>query len=278
MSHKTDTAWKRTNQPTKTGWELFEMTPDGKLLRDQSTINVDVSALSPPCRLIRLPRQAARSRRIRPIGSGTMSARQQEPVGQPAARGPHPVVAVRHRVTEHLRARRRLVIDTSAVAAAAREGWSADSANKNESKGSIRLDSGEKSSTSQAYSRGSRGVIGYFDVKKAYEEEGAKSDPDDTTGAADKRALALLQDALRRAQDSTVIGLLKDDIKQEEQSANTSFPKVREPIASGGQTGSPRGNSPTLRARTLADRLSGQGARATGGTRAARGASSQCRL
>ena len=48
MSHKTDTAGKRTNQPTKTGWELFEMTPDGKLLRDQSTINVDVSALFPP--------------------------------------------------------------------------------------------------------------------------------------------------------------------------------------------------------------------------------------
>ena len=226
MSHKTDTAGKRTNQPTKTGWELFEMTPDEKLLRDQSTINVDVSALFPP-----LPADSAAAatgweQKDTFIGSvdhyrlvnmslsdslwlvdRTQSSPFDIVYGAPASEA-------------------RVVIDTRRGLPLRREGRSADSASKNESKGSIELDSVTKFDIASLQPQ-FRDVIGYFDVKKAYEEEGAKSDPDDTTGTADKRALALLQDGLKRAQDSTVIGLLKDDIKQEEQSSEYELSEVR---------------------------------------------------
>ena len=47
QGYKIDTAGKRTEDSVETGWDLFEMKPDGELLRDQSTIDIDVSGFFP---------------------------------------------------------------------------------------------------------------------------------------------------------------------------------------------------------------------------------------
>jgi len=217
-SYRTDTAGKRIDQPAQSGWELFEMTPDGKLLRDQSTIDVDVSALFPPL----------------PPDSGAAAAGWQHTdtfVGS----------------VDHYRldnkslsdslwlidwnrstpfdsiygpqtAKARVTFNTRRGLPLRRESRSADTANKRESQGTIVLDSVTKFDAASLPPQ-IRAVLAYFDVKKAYDAEGDKADPDDTTGAADKRALAILQNALEHTQDSTVAGMLKRDINQQQQSS-----------------------------------------------------------
>lgn len=278
QGYKTDTAGNRTDEPVETGWELFEMTPNGRLLRDQSTIDVDVSALFPP-----LPADsaAAASRWIWVDTSGfvrytysywldnkslsdslwlvdrTMSTPFDIVYGAPTGEA-------------------RVVIDTRRGLPLRRESRSADITGRRATQGNTVLDSVTKFDAANLQPQ-LRDIISYFDVKKAYEEEGAKADPDDTTGAADKRALALLQKALQRTRDSTVVGLLKQDIKQQEQSSEYQLSQTKVGC-SGGASRRRHGHFPTSMERSTRLRITGvRCSCSTGGTRAARGAFWQCR-
>ena len=228
QEYKTDTAGKRTDEPAETGWELFEMAPDGKLLRDQSTVNIDVSALFPP-----LPADSAAAVSGWKLVDTSSSARYVYSYRLDNKSLSDSLWIVDRTTSTSFdivygvpTVEERMVIDTRRGLPLRRESRSADTTWKSESKGSIRLDSVTKYDAASLQPR-FRDLIGYFDVKRAYEQEADKTDPEDTNDVAGRRALALLQDALQRTQDSTVIGLLNEDIKQHEQASEYRLARAR---------------------------------------------------
>ncbi len=224
--NETDTAGKRTEVPVATGWELFEMTTDGKLLRDQSTVSVDVSALFPP-----LPADSAaavdgwqqKDTLVGSVGSYRLDNKslsdslwfvdytQSSPLdivyGAPASEA-------------------RIVVDTRRGLPLRREDRSADTASGRESRANFRLDSLTKFDVASLQPK-LRDVIGYFDVNRAYEKELESGDPEDTSGTVENRGMAMLRNALQRVQDSTVIGLLNQDIRRHEQSTEYQLSRLR---------------------------------------------------
>lgn len=218
QGYRTDTAGKRTDQPTETGWELFEMTPDGKLLRDQSTTDIDVSALFSPLPPDSTSAAAGWQHRDTFVGSIDRYRLDNKNLSDSLWLVDWSRSTPFDSIYGPQTGKARVVIDTRRGLPLRRESGNADTASHRESRGSIALDSVTKFDAANLRPQ-LRDIISYFDVKKARDEEGAKADPDDTTGAADKRALALLENALLQTQDSTVIELLKSDIAQQEQSS-----------------------------------------------------------
>ena len=226
QGYKADTAGKRTEVPEETGWELFEMTPDGKLLRDQSTVNVDVSALFPP-----LPADLASAadgwqQKDTWVGSVDFYRLDNKSLSDSLWLVDRTQSSPLDIVYGAPSSEARIVVDTRRGLPLRREGRSAEAASKSESRGSIRLDSVTKFDVASLQPR-FRDIIGYFDVKRAYEKELESGDPEDTSGTVEKRGLAMLQNALLQTQDSTVIGLLDQDIKQHEQSTEYQLSRLR---------------------------------------------------
>jgi thiol-disulfide isomerase/thioredoxin len=226
QNYKTDTAGNRTDQPSQTDWELFEMTTDGRLLRDQSTVNVDVSALFPP-----LPADSAAAvsgwrHKDTLVGSEDFYRLDNKSPSDSLWLVDHTQSSPLDVVYGAPASEARIVVDTRRGLPLRRDGRSADTASGRESQASIRLDSVTKFDPANL-PRQLLDMASYFDTRQAYDEESDKSDPEDTSGVADKRALAVLQDALGRTQDSTVITLLNDDIKRHEQAAAYSLSRLR---------------------------------------------------
>jgi thiol-disulfide isomerase/thioredoxin len=224
--YKTDTAGKRTEVPATTGWGLFEMTPDGKLLRDQSTVNVDVSALFPP-----LPADSAAAvngwrQKDTLVGSEDFYRLDNKSLSDSLWLVDHTQSSPLDIVYGAPASTARIVVDARRGLPLRREGRSADTTSKSESRASIGLDSVTKFDIAGLQPR-FRDIVGYFDLKMAYGKELESGDPEDTSGTVENRGLAMLRNALQRAQDSTIIGLLNQDIKQHEQSTEYQLSRLR---------------------------------------------------
>jgi thiol-disulfide isomerase/thioredoxin len=228
QSYKIDTAGKRTADTTETGWELFEMKPNGELLRDQSTTNIDVAGFFPL-----LPDDSASAVNgwtqvdtSNPLPS-TYNFRLDNKSGFDSLwlidrSESTPLDNVYGIPTR----RQRSVIDTRRGLPLRRESGSSDSTSHSESHGSITLDSVTKFDAANLQPQ-LRDMISYFDVQKATEAEFAKSDPDDTSGTVFRRVRDILQEAAARMHDSTATGLVNGAIKQLEQGQEYSLSETR---------------------------------------------------
>ncbi len=226
QGYRTDTAGKRNDVRPTTGWELFEMTPDGKLLRDQSTVSVDVSLLFPP-----LPADSAAAvsgwqQKGTLIGSVDSYRLDNKSLSDSLWLVDHTQSSPLDIIYGAPANAARIVVDTRHGLPLRREGRSVDTASKSESRANIRLDSVTKFDIAELQPR-FRDIIGYFDLERTYEKELESRDPEDTSGTVENRGLAMLRNALQRAQDSTVIGLLNQDIKRHEQSTEYQLSRLR---------------------------------------------------
>jgi hypothetical protein len=228
QGYKIDTAGKRTEDSVETGWELFEMRPNGELLGDQSTTDVDVSGFFP---LLPDDSASARTGWTQVDTSGmvpytyafrldngsvsdslwlidrTASTPLDTIYGLPAGK-------------------QQSIIDTRRGLPLRRVSGQTNEAGRREAYGSITLDSVTRLDTAGLQPQ-LRDMIGYFDVSKATEAEFAKSDPDDTSDAVVKRVQSILQDAVKRMHDSTAIGLVNSDIEQLGQGQEYNLSRTR---------------------------------------------------
>jgi thiol-disulfide isomerase/thioredoxin len=228
QGYKIDTAGERTEDTVETGWELFEMKPDGELLHDKSTIDIDVSGFFPL-----LPADSTEA------ANGWTQVDTSDPLPSTYSfrldnRSIHDSLWLVDRsestpldsVYGFPARQQRSVIDTRRGLPLRRESGQSDEASHRESHGSITLDSVTKFDAAKLEPQ-LQDIIGYFDLAKVTEEEFAKSDPDDTSGAAFKMVQGILQDATARMHDSIAIRLVNDDIKQLERTRDYSLSEMR---------------------------------------------------
>jgi thiol-disulfide isomerase/thioredoxin len=226
--YKIDTTGRRTEDSVETGWELFEMRPNGELLRDKSTTNIDVAGFFPL-----LPDDSASA-----VNGWT----------QVDTSNPLPSTYTFHLDNKSLRdslwlvdrsestpldsvydfppRQQRSVIDTRRGLPLRRESGHADTASHQESQGSIKLDSVTKFDAANLQPQ-LRDMISYFDVQKATEAEFARSDPDDTSATVFRRIRDILQEAAAGMHDSIAIGLVNGDIKQLERTWDYGLSETR---------------------------------------------------
>jgi len=213
--YKIDTAGRRTEDSLETGWELFEMRPNGELLRDKSTINIDVTGFFP---LLPNDSGAAVNGWTQVDTSNPLPSTYNFRLDNKSVRDS--LWLIDRSESTPLDSdygfparQQRSVIDTRRGLPLRRESGQADEASHQESHGGITLDSVTKFDVANLQPQ-FRDMIDYFDVQKAVEAEFGRSDPDDTSDAVYKRVQGILQDAAVRMHDSTAIELVKADIKQ----------------------------------------------------------------
>ena len=141
QGYKADTAGKRTDLPATTGWELFEMTPDGRLLRDQSTVNVDVSALFPPLPVDSASAVGGWRQKDTRVGSVDFYRLDNRSLSDTLWLVDRTQLSPLDIVYGAPESGARIVVDTRRGLPRRREGRSADTASKSESRANIRLDS-----------------------------------------------------------------------------------------------------------------------------------------
>jgi thiol-disulfide isomerase/thioredoxin len=226
--YKIDTAGRRTDDKVETGWELFEMKPDGELLSDNSTMNIDVAGFFPL-----LPNDSASAVNgwtqidtSNPLPSTYSFRLENKNVRDSLWFVDRSEATPLDTVYVFPARQQRSVIDTRRGLPLRRESGYADTANHEESQGSITLDSVTRFDAT-ALPPQLHDVIGYFDAQKAVDAEFAKSDPDDTSDVVVKRVRGILADAVARMRDSTAIGLVENDVRQLEQGQEYSLAQTR---------------------------------------------------
>jgi len=226
--YKIDTAGRRTDDKVETGWELFEMKPNGELLSDKSTMNIDVAGFFPL-----LPNDSASAVNgwtqidtSDPLPSTYSFRLENKSVRDSLWLVDRSEATPLDSVYVFPARQQQSVIDTRRGLPLRRESRYADTASHEESQGSITLDSVTRFDAADLQPQ-LRDVIGYFEAQKAVDAEFAKSDPDDTSDAVVKRVRGILADAVARMHDSTAIGLVEGDIKQLEQGQEYSLSQTR---------------------------------------------------